>query len=169
MLSERKARPAPPPHCSRGWRSKGRDKLRNLVSNLLVIPPPLDINFVHAPGGSFSSLHYRLLFPFSCSVPLSLSPHFLGLKEQILLDSGKSFMLLHRILPLSNDHIAFLNITRWSEAHHGNTEFPQLVLISVSLVSTVTSSYLFLCLPLGKPDASPLSLRLRHCPASSTT
>lgn len=53
-------------------------------------------------------------------------------------------MLLHRILPLTNDHVAFLNITRWSGAHHGNADFPQLVVISVSLVPVLTSFYIFL-------------------------
>lgn len=141
-VPEGKARSAPPPHHPKGWRSRCKGKPQNLVSNLLVIVPPLDISFHHALGGFFSSLCCHPLFPFSCSIPLSLSPHFLGLAEQIFLLSSKKFMLLHRILPLSNDRVAFLKITRWSGAHHGNTDFPQLLVIFF-LTPVLTSSYLF--------------------------
>lgn len=163
MLSEGKARPAPPPHRPRGWRSRSRDKPQNLVYNLMVIPPPLDINFLHALGGFFSSLRYHPLFPFSCSVPLSLSLHFLGLEEQISLVSGKKFYVVAQILPLSNNRVAFLNITRWNGARHGNADFPQLVVISS------VRADLFLPLLLEKPGAPTLSLELKHCPASCTT
>ena len=144
MLSEGKARPAPPPHHPGGWRPKARDKPQNLVCNLLVIPPPLDIDFLHALGGFFSSLCYHHFF-HSLVLSLFLSHLIsLGWQKKYPWFQARIFMLLHRILPLNNNPVAFLNITRWSGAHHGNADFPQLVVISVSPVSMLTFSHLFL-------------------------
>lgn len=123
---------------------KDRDKPQNLVSDLLVIPLPWDTNFLHALGGFFPLLCYYPHFSFFCSIHLFSHLIFFRWKKKYPWFQLRSLMLFHRILSLSNDCVAFLNITRWVERGTPQKCFPQLVVISVSLASMPTSSCLFL-------------------------